>query len=456
MSCSSREEVTEVVEGLRAYAKRWSELNFDALTGPEWMALLETGEMVARHARAPEPVLINHLKARCTDTELGGRLHTVIADRLHITPAEASRHIHAAAELGPRWALTGEPLPPLLPATAEARARAAIGEEHVNVIRTFLKQLPASVEPDVREETEKQLAKLAVDQRPDELREQARELFDLLSQDGQEPNDDQTRARKRGIRLSPQDADRMSRISGYVDPERRAVLEAIEAKLGAPGQCNREDENPVVDEEPTEEAARADRRGKDQRFHDALLIAGRALLMSGKLGRHNGLPTSIIVTTTLKELEAAAGRGLTGGGTVLPMSDVIRLARHAHHYLAIFQDGRALALYHTKRLASPAQRLVLYARDRGCTFPDCPVKGYYCEVHHLIPYAISGETDVNGSALGCGEHHPLADKGWMTRTNAHGDVEWIPPTHLDRGQRRINRYHHPEKTLCEQDDDEPE
>jgi hypothetical protein len=47
------------------------------------------------------------------------------------------------------------------------------------------------------------------------------------------------------------------------------------------------------------------------------------------------------------------------------MSDVIRLASQAHHYLAIFDKGRALALYHTKRLASPAQRIVLYAK--GCS-----------------------------------------------------------------------------------------
>ncbi|OOK78887.1 hypothetical protein BZL30_1937 [Mycobacterium kansasii] len=63
-----------------------------------------------------------------------------------------------------------------------------------------------------------------------------------------------------------------------------------------------------------------------QRNHDALTAGLRALLASGELGRHNGLPASIIVTTTLAELEAAAGQGLTGAGTILPMSDVIRLA----------------------------------------------------------------------------------------------------------------------------------
>ena len=68
----------------------------------------------------------------------------------------------------------------------------------------------------------------------------------------------------------------------------------------------------------------------------------------------------------------------------MAMSDVIRMARHAHHYLAVFDKGKALALYHTKRLASPGQRIVLYGKDRGCTAPGCDVPGYYCEVHHVI------------------------------------------------------------------------
>ncbi len=93
------------------------------------------------------------------------------------------------------------------------------------------------------------------------------------------------------------------------------------------------------------------------------------------------------------------GKGLTGGGTLLPMSDVIRLARHANHYLAIFDKGNTLALYHTKRLASPDQRIVLYAKDRGCTAPGCDVSGYYCEVHHVEAWATTQRTDVNQLTL---------------------------------------------------------
>ena len=146
----------------------------------------------------------------------------------------------------------------------------------------------------------------------------------------------------------------------------------------------------------------------------------------------------------------------TGGGTLLPMSDVIRLARHAHHYLAIFEGGRALALYHTKRLASPGQRIVLYAKDRGCTAPGCDIAGYYCEVHHVQDWASTRRTDINQLTMACGTHHKLLDKGWTTDKNAHGDTQWIPPPHLDRGQPRTNIFHHPEKLLrADEDDDEP-
>jgi Domain of unknown function (DUF222) len=103
------------------------------------------------------------------------------------------------------------------------------------------------------------------------------------------------------------------------------------AKLAAPGMANPDEDTPTVDGPPSQQAIDKDTRSQAQRQHDALTTALRALLASGELGQHHGLPASIIVTTTLAELEAAAGRGLTGGGSILPMSDVIRLARHARH-----------------------------------------------------------------------------------------------------------------------------
>lgn len=191
----------------------------------------------------------------------------------------------------------------------------------------------------------------------------------------------------------------MSRLCGWITPQARATSEAVLAKLAAPGMCNPGDLAPIVDGAPGEEAIRRDSRSTSQRNHDGLNAALRAVLASGELGQHNGLLATIIVSTTLRELESASGKALTAGGTLLPMSDVIRMARPAHHYLTIFDDGRAIGLYHTKRLASPGQRIVLHAKDRGCSAPGCEVPGYLCEVHHVDDYAVCpdnrhGQPDV--------------------------------------------------------------
>jgi Domain of unknown function (DUF222) len=454
MRSSSREEVVEVFDALKVDFDRALGLSFDALTTPERLAMLQLCETFRRQLPAVEHPLINQIGVQADATELGGKLASALADRLHITRGEASRRIHEATDLGERTAITGEPLPPRLPATAAAQRAGRIGAAHVAVVRSFWHRLPDVVDIETRVQAEAQLARLGGQHRPDELAKLADKLTDCLNPDGDFTDDD--RARRRGITIGKQGLDGMSPISGYLTPEARATLDAVFAKLAAPGMCNPADQTPCVQDSPSEHAVERDTRSTAQRNHDALTAAARALLACGALGQHNGLPASIIVTTTLRELEAGAGRGLTGGGTLLPMSDVIRLASHAHHYLAIFDNGKALALYHTKRLASPAQRIVLYAKDRGCSFPNCDVPGYCTEVHHVTPWAKTHTTDINDLALGCGGHHPLAEQGWTTRKRKDGITEWIPPPHLDYGQPRTNTFHHPEKLLRhEADDDEP-
>jgi hypothetical protein len=184
--------------------------------------------------------------------------------------------------------------------------------------------------------------------------------MDWLNPDGE--LDDQERAQTRyhvgqaGIRryVTPE---RLSDPGGPCHPGTRA------GQAGCPRRLHPEDDAPVIDDFPAEDAVRRDTRTQAQRNHDALLAALRALLASGKLGQHNGIPVTLVVILRLQDLEAATGKALTGGGSLLPMSDVIRLAGHAHHYLALFDGAKPLALYHTKRLASPAQRIMLYARD---------------------------------------------------------------------------------------------
>ncbi len=453
MSSSSREAIQEDFDALRAVVSRILGHSYDALTCPERLALLERLERDTRRLRVPGHQLINQLVEQADSSELGGKLPHVLADRLRITRGEAGRRVAEAADLGPRRAVTGEPLPPLLTGTAARQRAGDIGPAHVQVIRRFLNQLPSAVDVDTRDSAEKHLAELSTQFRPDQVADLADGLADCINPDGTYTDED--RARRRGLTLGKRGLDGMSELRALLTPEARATVEAVLAKTAAPGMCNPEDDTPVVDGPVDEDAVRRDTRSAAQRNHDGLNAALRALLASGELGQHNGLPATIVVTTTLKDLEAAAGIGLTGGGTRLPMSDVIRLARHAHHYLAIFDNGRAIGLFHTKRLATPGQRIVLYAKDRGCTRPGCEVPGYWCEVHHVEDWATTHRTDVNQLTLACGSDHSLVGPGgWTTRKNARGDTQWIPPPHLDRGQPRINTFHHPEKILAGEDDED--
>jgi hypothetical protein len=234
----------------------------------------------------------------------------------------------------------------------------------------------------------------------------------------------------------------------------RANIDAWLAKFAAPGMCNPEDVIPCVTGEPTDEAASTDTRTPAQRQHDAFNALVRGQLGDPKLGLHNGLPVCVIVSTTLQELMSGAGVAVTGGGTVLPMRDLIGMAGHAYHYLAIFDEhsNRPLYLGRTRRIASPDQRVVLYAKDRGCTAPGCDVPGYWSEVHHIDDWAAGGATDVDKLTFACAANHKLAGKGWTTRKLPNGRTAWIPPPQFDHGQKRTNDYHHPERLV---DEDEP-
>jgi hypothetical protein len=306
-----REAITAAFDALDAAMDTVVGLDCEALSAREWLALLGRCEKVRRRLPAVEHPMINCLARQASAEELGGKLSHAIAEATLIGRAEASRRIKEAADLGPRHGLTGERLAPLLAATAAAQREGTLGTGQVGVIRRFFHELPGWVDHGTREQVEANLAGEGTRFRPEQLAELAATVADCLNPDGNYTDAD--RARRRGLSLGHQQPDGMSELRGWITPELRATVEAVWAKLAAPGMCNPADETACVDGPPSQQAIDIDARGPAQRNHDALNAALRALLASGRLGQHNGLPVSIIVTTTLGELEAAAGRGLTGG-----------------------------------------------------------------------------------------------------------------------------------------------
>ena len=101
------------------------------------------------------------------------------------------------------------------------------------------------------------------------------------------------------------------------------------------------------------------------------------------------------------------------------MSEVIRQAAAAHHYLAVFDNHAECPLYlgRSGRLASAAQRIVLYAKDRGCTRPGRTEPAYHGEAHHDDGWAAArSPTDIDKLSLACGPDNRLIEEtGWTTR-----------------------------------------
>ena len=439
--------VGEAFAALEAAVEALGAVDFGALAAGQQLQALERLETVRRKAGAVSCDLAAVID-RDEDKVLGGIAHKVIADVLRTTVTEARRRTRDAAQLAPRTTLTGQELPPPLAATAKAWHAGLLDPEHLRTVQKFLRELPADVHPDRVEKAEAFLAEKATELRPDQLATLAERLAATINPDGR--FSDEYRAAQRGFSwCGRQRPDGMSVAQLVASPELRAMLDALLAKLGAPGMCNPADQTPTVAGDPAPGVADRDARSHAQRQHDGLAALCRTVLGDPHLGQHRGLPVTVIATATLDQLQSAAGHAVTGGGTRLPMSDLIRMSSHAYHYLCIFDSHTEQALYlgRSKRIASADQRIVLHGKERGCTAPGCDMPGYLVEVHHVDEWADGGLTNIDKLTFACKGHHGLLKPGgWTTRKRHDGSTEWLPPPQLPlRGG--VNTYHHPERLL---------
>lgn len=422
-------------------------LDWKQLPVAELLTALERLETARRQTTASAydlAAVIEH----CDEQALGGVAHKVMADVMRTTISEVRRRTRDANQLSPQTTLTGESVPAVFPATAKAWHAGLIDVDHLRAIQKFFTGLPDDVPPSAIEKAETFLAEKATELRPDQLEKVADQLAVTLNPDGK--FSDEHRAAQRGFQwCGRQRPDGMSVAKLVATPELRAMLEAWLAKFAAPGMCNPDDQTPTVAGEPTQECADSDRRTHIQRQHDAIAALVRGQLGDTSLGRHNGLPVTVIVSTTLDQLHAGSGHAVTGCGSLLPMQDLIRMASHAWHYLCVFDSHSARPLYlgRSKRVASADQRLVLHNRDRGCTAPGCDMPGYLSEVHHVDEWADGGHTNIDKLTFACPCHHKLLKPGgWRTRKLKDGSTQWLPPPHLPL-PGGTNTYHHPERML---------
>jgi len=386
------------------------------------------------------------------ETAMAPLLVNSLAARLRVPPREIKRRMKIAGRITPRRQLAGPPLPPELPHAAAAVEGGAIGEDHLRVISRAIDVLPSCVSVVDRDDVERSLVTEASKNDAEIVKAVARRIDEIFNPDGD--YDEADRARRRGLQLGAQAPDGMSRLSGWIDPETRCYVEAVTAAV-RPGRHLPDGTLAEV----------ADDRSPSQRRHDGIKLGLKAGIASGGMGSHRGHPVTVIARTTLAELNQAAHAvtnpaipmpppARTGGDTALPMRDLIRMGADGIHYLVVFDDhsDRPIYLGRQRRIATADQRVICYARDGGCTRPNCLEPGYHSEVHHSPDWAAGGATDADKLFFACGPDHKRASDGdYQTTVTDTGRLAWSDGTKPPE----INHVHHPEE-LLRGDSDPPE
>ena len=200
--------------------------------------------------------------------------------------------------------MAGQPLDPLLAATAGAQAAAPSAPNTSASSAPSSTGCPAGWTLTTREQAEATLVRAAVGLDPDALRKAAERLLALIDQDGPIP-DDAERPARRYLSSGRQGADGMTPAQGLLDPQARANVGGHHGQVGRPGHVQPRRHHPVHQGHPIQEQISGDtrtRRATPARRTDR--DRTRVLSLRG-LGQHNGLPVTIIVSTTLQELESA-------------------------------------------------------------------------------------------------------------------------------------------------------
>ncbi|MDQ1675106.1 MAG: hypothetical protein QOC93_250 [Actinomycetota bacterium] len=327
-----------------------------------------------------------------------------------------------------------------LPSTAAALAAGEISWAHAVALTSVLAEAAARLDPADAAAVEQTLLRLARVDTVDRLRIAVRHTANALDPDGALARADRE-FHRRWLTAAVTD-DGLVHLQGVLDAEGGAILlAALDAAAGPP----------TPDDHRTRGQARA----------DALVdLAGRQL-DAGTLPTVGGRRPHLTLTASIESLRggtaeltgtaagthagaAQPGRLLVRGPELgwtgpIPVETARRLACDAFvTRLLLDPDGQPLHLGHTRRLASPAQRLALAHRDGGCVFPRCDRPPEWCDAHHITSWIDGGRTDLEALCLLCRFHHRFVHEyGWIVTRDALGryTVERPPGAVLPRENR---------------------
>lgn len=363
-----------------------------------------------------------------------------LSHHLLVDPRAAAADVRAARQLDPDGDVPAAPgaLAPVvekvaLPSTGRALLAGEISRPHADAVTAMVRALPVpgtvAALSDLQHRAEQWLLTQCALFTPADVRRLGLHLRHVIDPNGVLA--DERTAEQRAAFWVRADPDGVSyRFGGCTDSVTGAALTTfIDAHSGP---------RPRVYEH-TGDSVR-DARTPDQRrghaFRDLVNLA-----VTADPAARGGLPTQLIVTTTLATLRAQLGeRGVSCGtaenGQPLSAALTRKLACDTTLIPAVLgARSEVLDIGRATRTVSTALRRALVLRDRHCAFPSCDRPARWSDGHHIRHWADGGSTDLDNLVLLCGHHHDvLHHTPWTVRITDGRPVFTRPPTARQNGR----------------------
>jgi hypothetical protein len=395
----------------------------DTLDNDEFVEVASQLETLRRVlATVDYPVIAQVRRRDLSELHLTRDATGFLAKVHRLDPGVARGRVREADHLAVRVTLTGEVLDPLLPYLAAARQDGTLSAAHVTVIIKALDALPSGLSAEQLASAEKILVDAARSLAPKDVRDLGVRLKDTIDPDGDEPDDDADRQRRRDAGLRTE-SDGMVAFGGRFDAETGAKALTVIGALAKP--------------RPEDETGKDERTG-GQRRHDAFAAVLDLALRANELTPAEQPPVTVHVTMTAEQFETRTGHAVTSYGQQITVAEALRLADQAAiAWLVHDTKGGVLTCGRKRRFANADQIDALIARDGGCAFPGCDHPAEWCQRHHIREWIDGGPSDIDNLVLLCGYHHrKFVGQGW--RIEVHDKIPWfIPPPWIDPDQKPL-------------------
>lgn len=324
------------------------------------------------------------------------------------------------------------------PLVAAAMRDGRVSPAQARVLTAVLEDLPAHLGTQVATDAETTLVAFCEHFRPSELRRLARRLLEVVAPEIAEAEEakrleDEERQALADAFLKFQDLGTgLTRFWGALPT---AVAERLKRYLQAyssPRRTKKSGGSCGPADTDTTPQADAGKRVPAHRAHARAFAALLELLDPDRLPEHGGDATTVVVTMTLEQLlKDLATAGLVSasnadGEIAISAEEARRLACNAGLVPVVLDGkGQPLDVGRASRLYRAPQRRAIRLRDRRCRAEGCAIPAAWCEVHHRVPWATGGRTDVADGVSLCSHHHHLVhdhayDHHWTTQ----GDVRF--------------------------------